>query len=880
MRLQRLRIEQLRQFRQPFEIESFEPGINLFTGPNESGKSTLVRAIRAAFFERYKSGSIDDLQPWGDSSASPGIELEFDWQDDRWRLTKNFLKQKRCDLQIANQSFSGEEAEEKLAELLGYQYAGRGASRAENWGIPGLLWIEQGSGQEIHDAVSNAGNHLKLALDSNLGEVASSSGDSLTAQIDHERSLLLTSTGRPTKDYANIIQQYEECTARLDELSASISTYRLQVDRLGELRLQQKADATSPWTTYRIQASDTEKQLAEVESWVSQQQRESKELEHCQSSQKLCRDQLQSFADQKEDLGQRDKAKEKAATAFAQLQAGRAQISDRLKGAQTEHLNARESLKQARQAERRSTLIRESKQLERDLATLQESISKAKALQSQLTGQRAQLQAAEIDPTQLKRLKKLDREQADLQIALQAIATRLRFELLPGKRLQLGQEALEGQGERLLLQPQDLHIEGIGTLQIHPGGEDIAELSRRQQSLQDDITNLLSSLKISNLVEAESRQEQCRILQHEIQQNELMLSSHAPDGIEELVSQKALAESRQTGLQAQIAELPEDLASELNAAAAEMVEDSAAEQLKLAEQTEANFRAELALAEQRLQSANFEWQRLEQELNTPGRQIRMQELKTQLIDLQATATGLESSLTLRQQQIDAANPDILRQDILRLTRTADGLEKASHEREKELLRLQISLETLGAQGLEEQHAELTQELQFIGRRRDELARRAAALDLLLNALRAKRQALTRRLQAPLQKHINRYLQLLFPQASLSVDENLIPEQLTRTANGKDEHGDFMALSFGAREQMGLISRLAYADLLQEAGRPTLIILDDALVHSDQQRLGQMKRILFDASQRHQILLLSCHPKNWQDLGVVPREMQNFKFKKN
>jgi hypothetical protein len=35
------------------------------------------------------------------------------------------------------------------------------------------------------------------------------------------------------------------------------------------------------------------------------------------------------------------------------------------------------------------------------------------------------------------------------------------------------------------------------------------------------------------------------------------------------------------------------------------------------------------------------------------------------------------------------------------------------------------------------------------------------------------------------------------------------------------------LSFGARKQIGVIS-LADADLLQEAGRPTLIILDDVL----------------------------------------------------
>jgi hypothetical protein len=34
----------------------------------------------------------------------------------------------------------------------------------------------------------------------------------------------------------------------------------------------------------------------------------------------------------------------------------------------------------------------------------------------------------------------------------------------------------------------------------------------------------------------------------------------------------------------------------------------------------------------------------------------------------------------------------------------------------------------------------------------------------------------------------------------------------------------------------------------------------------------MKRILFDAAQRHQILLFSCHPDNWRDLGVVAREL--------
>ncbi|ARK54153.1 GTP-binding protein [Burkholderia pseudomallei] len=105
---------------------------------------------------------------------------------------------------------------------------------------------------------------------------------------------------------------------------------------------------------------------------------------------------------------------------------------------------------------------------------------------------------------------------------------------------------------------------------------------------------------------------------------------------------------------------------------------------------------------------------------------------------------------------------------------------------------------------------------------------------------------------------------------LELGEDFVPRLLTRPGA---EVGDFHEMSFGAREQMGVISRLAYADLLKEAGRPTLIMLDDALVHSDDGRLAQMKRVLFDAATRHQILLFSCHPEKWRDLGVGARSVE-------
>src|SRR5690606_26860160 len=177
--------------------------------------------------------------------------------------------------------------------------------------------------------------------------------------------------------------------------------------------------------------------------------------------------------------------------------------------------------------------------------------------------------------------------------------------------------------------------------------------------------------------------------------------------------------------------------------------------------------------------------------------------------------------------------------IQRFRSSAAQLEQSFHQRRDELIALQARLQGEGADGLEESHAALTAEVGRETRRDRQLQRRAGALALWSGLLGEQRQQLTRQLQAPLQKHLEHYLQLLFPQAALEVDENLMPSRLLR--QGQDA-GEFDALSFGAREQMGLISRLAYADLLREAGRPTLLILDDALVHSDQPRLEQMKRI--------------------------------------
>lgn len=42
--------------------------------------------------------------------------------------------------------------------------------------------------------------------------------------------------------------------------------------------------------------------------------------------------------------------------------------------------------------------------------------------------------------------------------------------------------------------------------------------------------------------------------------------------------------------------------------------------------------------------------------------------------------------------------------------------------------------------------------------------------------------------------------------------------------------------------------------------------------TDEERLGQMKRVLYDAVARHQILKFTCHPDTSKDLGVIAKSI--------
>lgn len=877
MKLLRLRVAELRRFRDPFELADIQPGLNVFTGANEAGKSTLVRAIRAAFFERYKSVGVDDLRPYDDSAATPMVELDFEIDGTPYRLTKSFLQKKRCELRIGSRRLEGVEAEDALAERLGFQFAPKGASRETHWGIPGLLWIEQGSAHAVRDAVVNAADHLRKALDESVGEVSASGGDEVVAQVRRWRDELLTATGRPKAGLLKAIDDAAELGQRVAALQQAVAGYRDQVDQLERLRDAHAAETSAhPWAALRAQQARAQQLLHAAEALAGERGRLVERLRQVAGLRELLAQRLNAAGQQRQDLAARAAALSAAAMRHEQAVALEAGARQAEAAAAEAWRSGRNALALARQEDNRRVLAQQAADARTRAAELDSLLQRAAAEHERAASLKRDAARLRIEPRDLAALRDQHARLTELRIRQAAVATRLRFELEAGATVELGGETIAGQAERMLLAPAVVSVPGVGRLHIAPGGSDLADLATAQARLHDEHQALLQRLGLASVADAEAR---------DAAQAQRLADADAADKAARLLAPKGLdalradldaaraRESEATSALAQLPAAPAELApaalplqtAERQHEGARLAAEEAGRALQLARQA-------LAAAASRLDAARQERDTLQATLDDPSLQAELAAKRQQLLTAGADESALAAGIADIEARIAAARPDILQQDVERYRRSADEAENRHHARDRQIAQLEAALAAAGAQGLEEELARAQSAHTLAQRRAAELRRRADALDHLLNKLERQRQALTRRLQAPLQKHLDRYLPLLFPAGRLAVDERLVPGTLTRPGPRGPECGDFDTLSLGAREQMGVISRLAYADLLKEAGRPTLIILDDALVHSDPQRLDRMKRLLFDAARRHQVLLFTCHPAAWRDMGVPLRPL--------
>ncbi|RID89978.1 chromosome segregation protein SMC [Gemmobacter lutimaris] len=857
MRLRSIELTNVRRFAgKRARLSGIGDGITVLSEPNEFGKSTFFDAIHAVFFERHgsRNAAIKALQPH--AGGAPEVMVEVDLPEGRFRIAKRWISKPQAQVHDTTGRLiaQADEAEAWIDQLMGGGLAGPS----------GLLWVRQGlMGLEADDKKDRERDLTarRDLLSSVAGEIDLMTGgrrmDAVIDRVAEALARLATATGRPKAggEWARAVDEAaalaaEEAAlrpkaerlsgdlARRTEVTRTLSRLTDPADAATRAQaltdaqaahqaaLAHQAQVTQAETTLRLARLDADRLRQDIAAAETLAARVTAALAALAKADEAATT-ARARAD---DLGQRDRAATEAAEALAH---------------QTRDLRTRV------QAATRAEAAQAAKAQAEDL---QRRLDRATGLQASLDQTRAQ--RARIAVT-AKVLDAADKAQSALDLArARAEAQAVTIEARPdGAPAMLNGAALPD-GPVPILTAADLTLPGFGTLRIDPGagrsGEGIAQAEQA-------LARLLAEAQAESLPAARHQWAEAQRLEVEAKQAAALLAEVAPEGLDALRSalaraMAAAADAPDTAedvaaLTAALAEA--DTAEQAARAAAKAAHDLAVE----AGNTRAGAEANRTTAARQLADAQAE---AGDEATLAARIAALKVREPALADaVTTTARALE---TLR-----AAAPDLATAEA-RLTRARGAVDQARAAEQKareDLASLNATILALAEEGIEERLATIAGD-------RAEAEARAARYEAEVRALtrlkRALDEARTKARDAyfgPVLRELQPLLAILHPGAQLTIDDaSLLPATLTR--NGQPEALDI--LSGGTREQVAILTRLAFARLFATAGRPVPVILDDALVHSDDDRIEAMFDALHRTARDQQILVLTCRQRAFAALG--------------
>jgi polyhydroxyalkanoate synthesis regulator phasin len=221
---------------------------------------------------------------------------------------------------------------------------------------------------------------------------------------------------------------------------------------------------------------------------------------------------------------------------------------------------------------------------------------------------------------------------------------------------------------------------------------------------------------------------------------------------------------------------------------------------------------------------------------------------------------------LEEQRQKAPSQEELERRTLRADRLKSALENqrtrlASLERE--IAHLEGQIQSAGGDGLGEKVEELRQIRDLTEREVEKYKGRVEMLLLLRAIIETCYKEQRDRIHAPLRRHLKPFLSDIFPAAEIELGDGFTIAGFRRSGPSAET---FERLSTGTQEQIAVLVRLAMGAMICERGQPVPIILDDALVFSDDDRIEQMFDALSRAGQKQQVIVLTCRTRTFARLG--------------
>jgi len=237
-------------------------------------------------------------------------------------------------------------------------------------------------------------------------------------------------------------------------------------------------------------------------------------------------------------------------------------------------------------------------------------------------------------------------------------------------------------------------------------------------------------------------------------------------------------------------------------------------------------------------------------------------LETTAVRLETTAADLQA-VVMRLEQNRGETVEDINAQITRFENAARIYQEESTKLRTEIAKTSGFLTASEGYGVDEALDTVRAEQSRLRAEVQNYEQEVAVLELLRETLRSAETEAKARYLSPVITRVEPYLKMLLPTTDLVLDEDLHITGVRR--NGLEE--EFAKLSEGTQEQIAVLTRLGFAELLLDQGRPATVILDDALVFSDDDRIERMFDIMTRAADRMQIIILTCRKRLFTRLGA-------------
>ena len=853
------------------EVHFGHVGLTVVEGPNEAGKTSLTESVKILFeyLDSSKHRNVEAIKPVH-RDVSTEIELQAESGPYAFTYFKRFHKRPETTLNVVSpkpENHTGREAHERAEAIL------RETIDVDLWRA-----LNMQQGEELRQANLEKQTSLSAALDRAAGgHSIDPREESLFELIREEYAHYYTERGSEKKELQVAQRAEENALNEVASLQQQFKDLEDDIDRVA--LLQNDLDRFG-------------KQEGEIENEISGYQKSLDEIQKLEAALETARLKLDSERksenaarlekESRQDLVDRVK---KAQKEHANLEAAIASSGPAVQNAEEGLGKAEESADSAEKCRKDAETLLTLRRADFDYFNNKLHLEQLRERKERIDRARKEAAVAEdllasnqVDEKRLKKIREAERALIIARAQQEAGSPSLLLRALTDLTLQIdGEQASIGKNEEKPISvPDRVRVTIPETLDIEvTAGARAVDLSQRFEEAQEALTSACTAAGVSDPDEARNAFEERREALRQIKNRDQTERDNLRDLTYEQLERKVI------GLGKSIPAYPDERVSTPPLC---FDLESAQEELRKAEKSLYEAGREWEIARDTLNSAREVRDRLresssetliqldlkaadlkqaEEELSRARARIPDDELKEKLDKSTKEVRFQEGSFRDAENALKIKGPE----KVKTLMETAKGSLLTAQKKRKNaqtgLTEVQTRLKVLGEDGLHEQLHAAESRLEHVRRESAALVRRASAARLLFETMKDERDKARHAYVAPLREKIEQLGRLLFNDTfEVEVSEDLVIT--SRTLGGATV--SFDSLSGGTKEQLSLIARLACAMIVGKDGGGAPLILDDALGYTDPERLKLMGAVLAKAGQACQIIILTCMPDRYRNVG--------------